>query len=307
MVVLPELTNLTTTSYNEHSLFFGMYRYIGVLRGICFVPVLIVGIVWLCKIISYFNRIRKDKVFCESVSGSYAQKVLPKQGIFTIRNVKVATWFFVAAAVLTIDFKLDDKNIFPDIFVALLMIPALIYFCKSTKISAKGSYIFIGLYGLSSVLTSLAGAYFDANYTYNTIEKSQEAFVVYLVYVGLVALSSILFISMLAVIFKQIRKVVEDHTGYVLGREIHSEGERARTAELQGELNKNFVRVIDFAIVYVLSDILCSLYGAFYAFMDKNMGWFSVINIACAIIFISVSVRAVGELREVVQTKYMLE
>ena len=45
MTVLPELTNLTTTSYNEHSLFFGMYRYIGVLRGICFVPVFVVGVI----------------------------------------------------------------------------------------------------------------------------------------------------------------------------------------------------------------------------------------------------------------------
>ena len=307
MVVLPELTNLTTTSYDEHSLFFGMYRYIGVLRGICFIPVFVVGAIWLSKVISYFNRIRRDKTLCESVSNAYAQKILPKQGIFTIRNVKAATWFFVAAAVLTIDFKIDDSNIFPDIFVALFMIPALVYFCKSSKLKARASYLLIGLYGALSVLSTLAEAYFDANYSYNVMEKSQEAFTVYLVYVGFVALKSIFFISMLAVIFRQIRTVVADHTGYVLGREIHSEGERTRTAELQAELNKNFVRVIDVAIVYVLSDILCSLYGAFYAFMDKNMGWFSVINIACAIIFISVSVRAVGELRESVQTKYMLE
>ncbi len=307
LAFLPELVDLTNSSYNENSLFFGMYRYIGVIRGLCVMPVLAVGIVWLIRSLKYFSRIMADKTFCNSVESVYREKIMPKDGIFTIRNVKIATWFFVAAAILTMDFKLDGVNIFPDIVVIAFMIPALVYFRKSTKISVKAPAIMMGLYALSAILSNLADTYYQSNYTYNAMEKSSEAFATYLFYVGTVALHGIIFVILLSVVFREIRKVVQAHTGYVCGKEINSEGEQARILEVQNDLNKNFLRVLDVAVIYVASDILCSLYGAFYAFMDKNMGWFAVINIICAIIFIAMTVRAVSELREAVQTKYMLE
>ena len=307
MALLPELADLTNASYDETTAFVNIYRYIAVMRGFCFVPVLIVGVVWLVKSVKYFARIRSDKILCESVEKLYTEKILPKDGIFTIRNVKVATWFFVASSILSIDFKLDGVNLFPDILVIAFMIPALAYFCKTTNLNIKAPIAFMSVYGVSVILSDLLEAYFLSKYTYNAIEKSDAAFLTYCIYVGSVVLKSVIFVCLLAVIFKEIRCVVEAHTGYVRGREIDSDGEKARILELHNELGRGFGRVIDVAIVFVLSDVLCSLYGAFYAFMDKNMGWFTIVNIACAIIFISATVRAVSDLREAVQTKYMLE
>jgi hypothetical protein len=139
------------------------------------------------------------------------------------------------------------------------------------------------------------------------MEKSEEAFFAYLFYVGSVALQGIFFVCMISAFIGAVRKVIDNHTGFVLGREIKSEGEEKRIAEVHTELNKSFIHVLDVAIVYVLSDILNSLYGAVYAFADKNMGWFGIVNAACAILFVAMSVKAVSELREAVQTKYMLE
>ena len=307
MSLLPELLVLGTSDYNEGSLFFGLYRYIGVVRGLCFVPVMIVGAVWLGKIIGYFNRIRADRVFCESVSRSYGEKVLPKEGVFAIRNVKIATWLFVVATILTFDFELDGANIFPDILVLAFIIPSFVYLAKSTKLSWRTPMITAILYGAASVLSMLSYTYYHSNYNYNAMEKSEEAFFAYLFYVGSVALQGILFVCMIAAFIGAFRRVIHDHTGFVLGREIESEGEKKRVAEVHNELNKSFIHVLDVALIYVLSDILNSLYGAVYAFADKNMGWFGIVNAACAILFVGISVRAVSELREAVQTKYMLE
>ena len=165
----------------------------------------------------------------------------------------------------------------------------------------------MALFGISTLLSDAADKYFHANYSYIAIEKSNAALVAYFVYVGAVALKGILFVSTLAVAFKEIRKVIVEHTGYVLGKEINTEGEKERTLEVQNELYKSFTRIVDVAIIYVLSDVLYSLYGAFYAFMDKNLGYLSIINIICGIVFIGITVKAVDELREAVQTKYMLE
>ena len=143
-----------------------------------------------------------DKTFCNSVESVYREKIMPKGGIFTIRNVKIATWFFVAATILTMDFELDGVNIFPDILVIAFMIPALVYFRKSTKISVKAPAIMMGLYALSAILSNLADTYYQINYTYNAMEKSSEAFATYLFYVGTVALQGIIFVILL-LIFSQ--------------------------------------------------------------------------------------------------------
>ena len=307
MALLPELADLTNASYDETSAFFDMYRYIGVMRGLCFVPVLIVGIVWLSRSICYFSRIKADTALTDSVERAYREKVIPKDGLFAIRNVKIATWFFVVSAILTIDFKIDGVNIFPDILVVGFMIFALLYFYKSTKISVMPCAVALGAYGISAVLCEFADTYFHNNYTYHAIDKSDEAFSWYIAYVASVAIKGILFVVMLVILVNLIRKIIVKHTGFVLGKEINSEGESKRIAEVHSDLTKGFIRIIDIAIVYVFSDVLCSLYGAFYAYMSKNMGWFSVLNIVIAIIFIAMSVRAVSDLREAVQTKYMLE
>ena len=307
MCVLPELAALGNTSYDETSSFFNLYRYIGVMRGFCFIPVLLVGGIWLALVIKYFLRIRADKPLCDSVSAAYAEKVMPKRGLFTVRNVRVATWFFVAAAVLTLDIRLEGINILPDLLTVALLAISFAFLCKTTKLSKTAPTVMMTLFGISTVLSALADKYFHANYTYNAIEKSSVALITYFIYVGTVALQGILFVCTLAVIFKEIRTVIVEHTGYVLGREINTDGEKERAAEVQRELYRGFTRIVDVAIIYVLSDVLYSLYGAFYAFMDKSIGYLSIINIACGLVFIGITVKAVDELREAVQTKYMLE
>lgn len=307
MTLLPELTALGNSVYNESGEFFNLYRYIGVIRGLCMVPVVLMGVAWVAKEVKYFSRIRADKTLNESIRAAYAQKVEPRQGLFTIRNVRAATWFLVAAAVLTIDVRLEEVNILPDILVIPLLVIFFAFIFKTTKLSVTLPTVVIALFGASTVFNVLAYAYFHEKYTYNAIEKSSEALTAYLVHVGAVALQGIMFVCALSVVFKEVQKVIIAHTGYVLGKEIESEGERERTAEVRKELYKSFTRVIDVAIIYVLSDVLYSLYGAFYAFMDKNLGYLSIINIVAGLLFIGMTVKAVDELREAVQTKYMLE
>lgn len=307
MAVLPELITLETHSYNENTAFFNLYRYIGVMRGFCFVPVLAVGIVWLVKMLKYFWRISHDKAFCQSVNNAYLTKVVPRKGLFIVRNVRVAAWFFIASAVLTLDFKIDGVNIFPDVVTVLLLGISFFYLCKISVLSKKATVITSVLYGISTLLVQLTDNFYRSNYTYNAMEKSDDAFFAYLVCVGAVVIQGILFICLLASVFKQVRTVIVEHTGYVKGREIVSEGEQTQVKAFQDELTKSFSHLIDVAMIYAASDVLYSLYGAFYAFMDKNLGVLGVVNTACGILFIGMSVRAFGSLREAVATKYMLE
>ena len=308
MTLLPELSALGSTSAIENSNVIDLYRYIGVMRGFCFIPTLAVGICWLVRGIRYVSRIRRDTEFCESVSGAYREKIIPKEGIFVIRNVKSATWLFLAAMVLTIDIKLDDVNILPDILVLAALVPAYIYLSKSTKVNKTSLIVTAALYAVTSVLTVFTEIYYEEKYiTYNAMARSSEALGGYLIYVCSVALHGIVLICLLASWCSAYKKVIEAHTGYVRGREIESEGERARIAEVHKELGRGFGWMVDAAILYVLSDVAYALYGAFYAFLNKNFGWLGLVNLVCGVFFVAMVLKALGELREAVETKYMLE
>ena len=76
----------------------------------------------------FTNSAKKRFVLVDNKTGDISFTV------FAIRNVKIATWLFVVATVLTFDFELDGVNIFPDILVIAFIIPSFVYISKSTKI-----------------------------------------------------------------------------------------------------------------------------------------------------------------------------
>ena len=162
-------------------------------------------------------------------------------------------------------------------------------------------------FALVTVFEDYIRYYFDNNFYYNAISKNGEAFGTYLATVIAVAIEGVMLVVLFAVMAKAIRAVVVEHTGYVLGKEIASEGEQKQIAVVQARLNKNFSKLIDFAVICALADTFGSLYGAFYAFLNKNFGWMSLLSIICGLLLVGMTVKAVSELKEAVQTKYMLE
>ena len=82
MTVLPELSVLGNSSTDEMSYSASLYQYIGVMRFLCFVPVVIVGIYWLTKTIKYFVGLSKDKTLNAALTDSYKQKEEQRRGFF---------------------------------------------------------------------------------------------------------------------------------------------------------------------------------------------------------------------------------
>lgn len=307
MCVLPELADFgNLADYQAHSTV-NLYRYIGVMRFLCCVPVVIVGIVWLINIMRYFVRISKDTAFNSAINEHYQTAVLPKKGLFTIRHIKTASWFFVASAVLTLDFTLEDVNVLPDVLVVALIIPSFVYFCKTASLNKRGTYAFTALYGIFAVISSVVKTVYLNNYTYNAMDRDVTAFTIYMGYVVAVALQGIFFVLMLSSFVKQLKSVVSQNTGYVLGKEINTEREKKRIEAVHLELNKEFSQILNVAVIYVISDVFYSLYGAMYAFLRKDFGFLGVVNIACGFWFVGMAVRALDDLKDAVKTKYMLE
>ena len=304
---LPEIASLGESTYDETSRLFNMYRYIGVLRGFCILPIFIVGALWLFTLVRYFVRISKDRELIGALNDAYSQKQLTKCGAFVIKDVKIAGFFMVIAAVFSIDFNLDGINVLPDIIVVIALGISLFYFSKTAKFNKLFSIITFVLFAIFTLFEDYVRYYFAYNFYYNAIEKNGKAFAFYLVTVIAVAIEGALLVLIYVAMAKAVRSVVSEHTGYVLGKEIESDAEKTQILAVQKRLNKNFSVLADVAILVALSETFVSLYGAFYAFLNKNFGWMSLIGIIFGLLLIGMTVKAVSELKEAVQTKYMLE
>lgn len=304
---LPEVTALNSSVYSEGSVLSGMYRYINVIRGLCILPVFIVGIIWLIFACKYFFRVSRDTNFVRAVNEAYAQRQITKAGAFVIKDIKIASAFMVIAAVFSFDFTLDGVNLLPDIIVVFSLAIALFYFSKTVRIKKGFAVTSFVLFSVVTILEDVARYYFAKNFYYNAIDKSKEAFGFYLLTVIAVAAEGILLVIVYFAVARALKSVVAEHSGFVLGREIESEAERRQISVVQARLNKNFLRLSDFAVLCALADTFASLYGAFYAYLNKNFGWVSLVSGACGLLLIGMTVKAVGELKEAVQTKYMLE
>ena len=308
MCVLPELADFTNLSGFEASPSVNLYRYIGVIRFLCCIPVVIIGLIWLAAIVKYFVRIAKDKPFNTAISEHYATNILPRKGLFITKHVRAASWLFVVGAILSLDFKLEGVNLLPDILVIAFIIPAFIYFCKTAKLNKIGTYISAAFYGVFVVLSTVIDRIYFSNYaSYNALNGDTTAFVLYTAYVISVALQGLCFVLMVSSVVNQIGTVIAYNTGYVVGKEINTEGEKKRIEELHRELNKGFSWVLNFAVFYVITDVLYSMYGAIYAFLRRDFGFFGIINFAFGLLFVGAVIRALGDLKEAVKTKYMLE
>ena len=303
LTCLPE----TAAIYDESSPFRDIYRYIGVMRALCIIPVLIVGTVWVVSIIRYFRRISRDQIFVYAVNEEYSKKKMTKVGAFVIKDIKIASVFMIIASAFCIDFNLDGINILPDVVVIISLGISLFYFSKTAKIKKTFALLTFAFFTAATLFEDYIRYYFAENFYYNAIDKNKEAFAIYLLTVIAVAVEGILLIFVYLSMARALKSVVLDHTGYVVGKEIDSEGEKKQILIVQKQLNKNFSFLADVAIICALADTFASLYGAFYAFLNKNFGWMPLISISCGLLLVGMTVKAVSELKEAVQTKYMLE
>lgn len=307
LTVLPELSDLTSISAFESGATVSLYRYIGIMRMLACIPVAVIGLVWYANIVRYFRKIANDTELNNSLNVYYEENVLPRKGLFVIRNVKIASWLFVIAAILTLDLTLDGVTLLPDVLVLPVLIAAFVYIGKFSSLKKTLVYVLGALYGVLSVASYALNYAFHELYSYNAMDRDFSAFLLYFAGVLAVALQGIVFICLLSAIFKQIHTVVAEHTGYVLGKENASDGENRRIAEFHKEINKTFSLALDFAVLYVISDVAYALYGAIYAFLRNNAGYLGMVNIIFGLVFIGMTVRAFDTLKDAVQTKYMLE
>ena len=298
---LPELSDLTSTEYYENQGMTNLYRYIGIMRFMAFVPVLVVGIIWLISIIRYFSRINKDTAFVGSVEGVYIKRVLPKQGIFVIRNVSTAFMILITGLVLSFDLRLEGINILPDFISAAILISFFFVVSSKTQINKKTGIIFSCIYLISGIISSVLEFLFFDEFYYGSIFRDAEALNSFIFMVIASIINVAVFFAVCLCILKALTEIIDQHTGYLAYSNSENAGMQNKIAETnKRELKREIVYCLIATALYAIGDIC-------YILLAKNYGFMYLINTVCAIIFICVYIKAYNEIIGSVKSKYILE
>lgn len=306
---LPEFADITNLSYDELSTgTVNLYQFIGLLRFFAVVPALIIGIVWLVKMIRYFVSLCKDTVFVGALSETYSEKILPKKGLFVKRGVQSSFLILIIASVLTLDLRLtvedtlylNKVNFIPDIIPAILF---LIFFAVIKKYSQRNAKFNIAssvFYIAAATLSFVTETYFFAEYSYTAIIRSDPALAAFCVMIATLVLKSIAFILVNFCVYRTLCGVISAHTGYVLGRENVTEATERQALELHRELKNPLKLLMGASVLYAASDVA-------YELLIDSFGFMGLVNMVFAAIFIFLTVKAQSEIMLAVNTKYMLE
>ncbi len=301
--VLPELSDLTSTEYYVNHGMTNMYRYIGIMRFLAFVPVMVIGIIWIGKIIAYFCRIDRDSTFIEAINKNYEERLVSRTGLFVKRNINVAFILLVIAIAFSFDFRLDNINLLPDVLSAVFFIAYFGVIGKKTKMSSKATITLSFLYFAVSLISYMLELSFFEKYYYGAILRSEEAMSAFRLHCASACVSAIMFFIISVSVLASMKKVIYEHTGNAF---IHGKSNIAD--ELQKKIDKDskaeLVRYLKYcfvaAVLYVATDI-----G--YVLFAKDIKYMLLINVLGAIIFAIAYIKAYSEIMQAVNSKYMFE
>lgn len=215
LCVLPELTLLS--DYDSLGYVTPdsavLYRYRPLLTGIACLLALVIGLVWLCKMLAYVRHIRRATAFWEGLSALYAKTVLPNTGLFVLRRTRIFAALASAAAFTSVDMYLDEINYIPDFISALLFLLAALVVLREVGAPAKALLLSSCFYLATSLLTYVTMWRFTGEYVYSSVHKIERARTLFLHYAGANAAEQIAFLACVWALAAVYMQLVHAHTG----------------------------------------------------------------------------------------------
>jgi hypothetical protein len=294
---LPEFSVLSSHTYNESSHMLYLYDHVGLLRGFSIIAMLVIGSMWLFRIIKYFSAIKKDKIFMDALCKEYTEKILPRDSLFVRKTLKLVFILFGAAAVLLIDFRIDYFNLIPDTVAALVLIVAA-FVAKKRVPSFLKYFIPFVIYGVFSLVAQIIEYGFFSEYYYSAIIRNDEAYSAYKTMMVSSIFDALSFIVAVSAIIAVMEWVIKNHTGfYVPDVTLNVEDKIKRS---QAKLSKKLYLLYGGSLLCVASDV-------FYDFGIKDFGFAGIVNTVCTVVFFICYYHVATEIYDEVESKYMLE
>ncbi len=293
----PELITINFSEYLESHGNGILY----ILRMFTFIPVLILGIIWIIKTLIYFGRISKDIAFTSALSDIYCEKVLPKKGIFIKRNVKISFVLLLIAVVLSFDLRIQNINIFPDVLSALMLLAFFVSIRRNTKINLTLPIILSALGVVSGLISMIFEIRFFKEYMWDSIFRSEEAMNAYVLMCVTAIINALIFAAIFAFVLLSLKSTIKAHTGIIAASNAVNEvARKSMNKSIYDELVRTLIIDACALGVYTVTDIC-------YVLFAKNFGAMMLINAIGVIAFGAMLIKTYFDIYEAVTARYVLE
>lgn len=277
VIIMPELTSLSTyDAIGRVDYYVIDIRYfVNYFRILASIIVIVFGIIWLCRMVSYIRKIKKDVPFVERVLAVYNEEVAPNKDLFLRRRIKAALITLCFAFGFGVDFYVLDINMLPDFLSAALFICgfALLYkYVKRSKIAIAAA----ALYGVVSLAVWGYTLYFAENFDITHIDKVYDVYEAYRWLCLGTFFEALAFFAFVIVVYFTLSALVKEHTGYVLENELSDYSRRQRDEEKK-LIKKRLVEAVVISALAAASSVV-------YHILVINVEFIWMINFVIALI-----------------------
>ena len=254
LAFLPDLSFISNPdSSNVVSLNGGFYlsNYKSLLVGANFLITGLLGTVWLIYAVRYFNGIKNDKKLMTSLVNRYNTEILPQEGLFIRRTIKLSFTFIMIGGFLMADYLIDTVNVIPDFLGAMLFLLAALVLKKYNK--TKSLVIVSLVFLITAIFSWIALCVFAINFPSVNIWTNIEAYNSFSYVSVLNIIKCIVQLIFIYTLFDSLKKVINLHTGSCVN-ELNSIS-LARKQQ-QDKLKKNNIFIFILGVISCISSII---------------------------------------------------
>ena len=276
--------------------------------------ILVVGIVWLCLTVSFFRLVKKEKALIEDIN-TRAATYYSKTESLVYRHSILALSFLLYAFFFCLELKIEGYSLLPPMISAVLFLIFFVlmrrFFQKEALTGAILSMLYFITSGISYVMLYMfADKYYleDAGFGFSEtlivdISRVFEIFDEYFTINLIVALSQIVFLAMMIVLFRIMKKLIAEQAGLPKSMAddkdktdaMRSHEEKA-DRDAKAALKKPVIAMMVFA---VLTSLSCAVFPLLQIYFPS----FFTIDLVIRIAFVSVATAAVAKLRQGVKVR----
>ena len=313
---LPDLTLLDDARYGQvtGTGIASWQDYRGIFTIFSFVLILVVGIVWLCLTVSFFRLVKKEKALIEDINTRAANYYSQTESLI-YRHSILALSFLLYAFFFCLELKIEGYSLLPPMISAVLFLIFFVlmrrFFQKEALTGAILSMLYFITSGISYVMLYMfADKYYleDAGFGFSEtlivdISRVFEIFDEYFTINLIVALSQIVFLAMMIVLFRIMKKLIAEQAGLPKSMAddkdktdaMRSHEEKA-DRDAKAALKKPVIAMMVFA---VLTSLSCAVFPLLQIYFPS----FFTIDLVIRIAFVSVGTAAVAKLRQGVKVR----
>lgn len=306
MAVLPEFSALSAGGTS----LVNWFRFVSVFRVMSILVMLPVGIVWLCRSVSYWRSVRDDKPFLERLAEKYRTEILPKESVFVQKTLFRGFLLVGAAAIFSVDFYANAYNVIPDFLCGVMLMLTFVVLRKyvwNWKLGLTGSAV----YTVLSAAEWISYTMFVRSSRYNDIYfdirmMDPQAVDGHYFTSAFYGVTEALFVILFLILTAGMLRIVRNYTCFPVNPSLHNTKERLKLEQKPLRIRLYVTAVL--AVLATAAGVSLRFLIPFSSvrYITPNE-FFTAISMIASILFVSLVCSTLVSIRVQVKNKYILD